>query len=280
MITLKGLWADQEVLDWERSLKLPMPLVVRCRYTHALYIHVATQTIVLLSQNESVGPNSVVVDCPQFDPDWEGVGLVMNGRIVIGSRAIGLEEAQPYHASLAQVSRWNSSALRQLVKTVWPQDDVLGHVPERGVRRRLEGHVRMLLSGLERNDKNMVRQGLTALIGLGPGSTPAGDDILVGLLVGLTIFQPIWANRIRESMPTPRELETLTTLASAVELLAAVNGRVFSLMNDLVRWLESPQFGDMSCVKRLVQRGHTSGRDMLAGLVMGARAVSQDSARG
>ncbi|PSR21536.1 MAG: hypothetical protein C7B45_10495 [Sulfobacillus acidophilus] len=280
MITLTAQAADQEVLEWIHSLKGSTSLLVRGRYTHALYLQGGSKPLVLLSCDQPVGPFSVVVSSPSFGREWGDVGVVEQGRIVVGSRTVRLDQTQPYRTMLVSREPWHPLATNEVMRTIWPGQDVLSHVPNQDIRQRLHRHVEQLLNGLKADDTGLIRRGLAALIGLGPGATPAGDDILVGLLVSFSVHRPEWAQQIRANAPDLAELGTLTTLASVVELVAAMNGRVFSVMNDVVRWLVSPQFDDWSCVTRLTQSGHTSGRDMLAGMMFGASAASKHGGRG
>jgi len=112
---------------------------------------------------------------------------------------------------------------------------------------------------------------LRRLIGRGSGSTPAGDDMLVGALA----FLQAWKDAPREQTffhalgALEPEFLTLTTQTSEVYLHWALRG-VFS--SDIIRLITALMRGDKARIKRsskrLVSHGDTSGLDTLIGLVL------------
>jgi hypothetical protein len=114
---------------------------------------------------------------------------------------------------------------------------------------------------------------LAALVGLGVGLTPSGDDVLVGALAGFDLASecsPV-ARPLRqalvESLPVP--LEARTTRLSAQMLRAAADGLYPEPVLDLLHALASDH-GSQPPVERaavaLSHLGHRSGRDTLLGL--------------
>lgn len=138
-----------------------------------------------------------------------------------------------------------------------------------------------LISGLATGDINAWRQGARQLAGLGPGLTPAGDDFLVGAMYGLWATHPAesaqyWSNAIVETA-VPR-----TTRLSGAWLRAAARGEAGEAWHKLVRacgrWAAgSEQWAAKSgqcesqeiiaAVERILNTGHTSGADALAGFI-------------
>lgn len=123
--------------------------------------------------------------------------------------------------------------------------------------------------------------GLSQLIGLGIGLTPAGDDILVGLLGGLEILvqiteaRPSVLNGLRDIHSRLGNLigekaQEKTTLPSAQMLRCGVEGRFCEPLVELLNALcESATTAVelqhlAQCVLRL---GHSSGADLLSGLI-------------
>jgi len=111
---------------------------------------------------------------------------------------------------------------------------------------------------------------LSKLIGLGDGSTPAGDDVLVGVLAGLHLG-------FRSSPPRERDRleETLrsgldrTTLGSAQMLEAALDGAFPEPLRRLVYALREPGIDNERILARIqdvMRLGASSGRSMLLGL--------------
>lgn len=119
-------------------------------------------------------------------------------------------------------------------------------------------------------------QAATLLVGLGPGFTPSGDDVLGGLLLALTSAGRIGLRDALWQALEP-ELDALTVPASAMHLSAAADGMagepVHLLLNAILR-------DDVESLPAHLQRvaaiGHTSGWDCLAGLVMGLEALAED----
>ncbi len=271
---IRAIEGDKELLNWLYSMTQHLPLTVEAVYSHAVYVRVGSRQLVLLSQDEPVGPASLVVSCSRFDQQWDDHGWVSWRTIGVGLFVVHLSEVRSYRSDLAAIAAWDSQALRGIIGQVWRHGDVLSHVSDEVLHERLQTHVRLLLRGLENQDEAVIADSLRALIGLGPGSTPTGDDLLVGLVVGLSISHPSWAKRLRRAIPLPPELARLTTIPSTVALSEAAAGRFFSLVNETVQWLGSPPSADNSCVQGLLRRGHTSGRDTMAGIVLGLTAVS------
>jgi len=114
---------------------------------------------------------------------------------------------------------------------------------------------------------------LSGLVGLGPGSTPSGDDFIAGVLLGEE------AKAVAESMkpviPWAAEKETLrvamerTNDAGKTLLWQAIQGRFPNYLIETVRSLSEAKGkeGIEDAVERAVSRGATSGTDALVGLV-------------
>lgn len=108
----------------------------------------------------------------------------------------------------------------------------------------------------------------TLLVGLGPGFTPAGDDLLGGLMLALTAAGRI---TLRDALwhALEPELDDLTVPASAMHLSAAADGMASETVHHLLNaiLLDSPNLG--AGLEAVAQIGHTSGWDCLAGVVLG-----------
>ena len=116
-----------------------------------------------------------------------------------------------------------------------------------------------------------------ALIGLGNGLTPSGDDILVGYLAGL------WCtvNGKRERLDflsalsdTVIRLSVRTNDISQTYLYHAAKGyvssRLVALANAVCTGLDLQKVHE--CTESAMQVGHTSGMDAVTGLLMGLSA--------
>lgn len=116
------------------------------------------------------------------------------------------------------------------------------------------------------------------LIGLGPGLTPSGDDVLCGMLVGLHATGQIGlASRLAEAVM--REAADGTGVISAAHLGCACRGLGSQALHEaliaLVTCRPEALDGALDALSRI---GHSSGFDGLAGLVaclavVGSRGV-------
>ncbi|MDR1613409.1 MAG: DUF2877 domain-containing protein [Planctomycetota bacterium] len=118
------------------------------------------------------------------------------------------------------------------------------------------------------------RDAAEILLGLGPGLTPSGDDILAGALLALRAFAVHGrANRLAESV-IPR-LER-TNRVSAAHLLAADKGQGAAVFHELLAWAVAG--GELKPFLARVDRiGHSSGWDALLGMLGALAAISGDS---
>lgn len=108
-------------------------------------------------------------------------------------------------------------------------------------------------------------------MGRGPGLTPSGDDVLVGMIAALRFSGAIDSS----SLAPLRELvETapsrLTTEISAEYLHYACRGMVNGMVRDLLVALDrSNTVGVLNAVDQLSRYGHTSGFDCVLGVLIG-----------
>jgi hypothetical protein len=113
---------------------------------------------------------------------------------------------------------------------------------------------------------------LHALIGLGPGLTPSGDDLLGGALVALHLLdRPDLAETLWHEISGA--LETGTNAISRAHLAAAARGlggaTLHAILNDLLTGKRDVLAARLAAVDRI---GHTSGWDALAGATIALRA--------
>jgi len=186
--------------------------------------------------------------------------------------SVSTENAQRWEPPpLRTPARPNVAALRACLD---------GHVPQEGlgcvilgVHNALSVHAQPALEALDRwLAGNALGNEAAQLIGLGPGLTPAGDDYLGGVLVGLR-----WLGRAAQADSLWRWLEPRlagTGPISAAHLRAAAAGQMHEalhqLLDDLAAW-EAPDLNP--ALERLDRVGHTSGWDALAGIVAVARTA-------
>ena len=118
---------------------------------------------------------------------------------------------------------------------------------------------------------------LAALLGLGPGLTPSGDDLLGGALVALTAIGLL---DLRDAIWTglrPHAAARTNDIARA-HLAAAAEGECAAALDEAVEALLSGGLGLEPAVRAVEAVGHTSGWDALAGVVIVLRAAAAGQA--
>jgi hypothetical protein len=115
---------------------------------------------------------------------------------------------------------------------------------------------------------------INALIGLGSGLTPSGDDLLVGYLAGLWCTVQDRPERLQFVSDLGKEIIRLsqqTNDISQTYLSHASRGQVSSRLTNLAEVICRGKNLDhlLAAVKPAMQAGHTSGMDAATGLLIG-----------
>jgi hypothetical protein len=148
-----------------------------------------------------------------------------------------------------------------------------GHLPDEGLgplvvgrRNALAAHAQPALDALGGwLGGNALQPECEALIGLGPGLTPSGDDYLAGMLVALRALGRDAQARSLWRWLQPR-LALRTGAISAAHLAAAAAGEAHEALHHM---LCAPS---QAAARALGAVGHCSGWDALAGAVAVLRA--------
>ena len=114
---------------------------------------------------------------------------------------------------------------------------------------------------------------LLDLIGLGAGSTPSGDDVLIGILAGMSLFEYV-EDRVEETLACLRTgiqetARDLTPLPSAQMLLAACDRSFAEPILALLAAIASSSVSHNGIIEqcaRIVKLGHHSGFAIVSGL--------------
>lgn len=116
------------------------------------------------------------------------------------------------------------------------------------------------------------------LVGLGPGLTPAGDDVLCGLLLGLRVTGQPGQRSVLEDAVTP--LLGRTTALSATLLRQAAQGyAVPPVVNLLSAWHRGVSVAALASIGQQVAAiGHTSGPALALGLTTVLRLAAAAAA--
>ncbi|MBE7528302.1 MAG: DUF2877 domain-containing protein [Ardenticatenaceae bacterium] len=124
----------------------------------------------------------------------------------------------------------------------------------------------LLLTGIAQGDTVVIQSGTAQLAGLGPGLTPAGDDVLMGVMLGL------WATKAEATIRPLAEVMVATavprtTTLSAAGLRAAGRGEAGWLWHELSNRLSVTDNRWEETVAQILATGHSSGADALLGFL-------------
>lgn len=172
-------------------------------------------------------------------------------------------------------------AIRTAVPHVAPTPDALRQIADaarmapRGVA---DEPVDALRAALDSGDAGRLRAAVRALVGLGAGSTPGGDDVLAGTLAGLRARRRgVHAEQVAAAaLPG---IESRTPLMSADLLRLAAAGHVCTEAAAVLRASAGASVSGgartalASALASLLALGHTSGADLATGLAIGLGAA-------
>jgi hypothetical protein len=117
------------------------------------------------------------------------------------------------------------------------------------------------------------------LLGLGPGLTPSGDDLIGGMMLALHSLDQGKILKCLTAAITP-VMDDRTNPISAAHLRAAMEGMGSEAAHKVIGTILSGSRGDYpEAVKSIEKTGHTSGWDTLAGVVIVYRLWVQTSER-
>lgn len=175
-----------------------------------------------------------------------------------------------------RTGRWELAIVRRWSSAVRPIDPAAGIteltaaavVARRGVPG---GQLAVLAEALENSTDSKfdgeAGRAIDALIGLGPGLTPAGDDVLAGLLTGLHATGH--ADLARRWGRVERLDERTTALSADLIRLAAAGHAGVEVLHLLAAMHSGAPL--RRPIERLLSVGHTSGADLATGLAIGLR---------
>lgn len=194
--------------------------------------------------------------------DVEGVRAF---RPMLTPRPQSIESAHA-RANIAAVARWLRASALPLG---------LGATASELLAPR--GRWRKLLVDLHCDSASAART-LRALVGLGAGTTPAGDDFATGVIAHAWATEGWNAPVIAAMRSLEAELPRLTTDAGATYIRAAARGEFGSHLIEWVRALPRVSASRaLTLALRVAGHGATSGCDTLVGFI--AAAEAQGAAR-
>ena len=221
----------------------------------------------------------------------QGQAAILEGatlHIAAADFVMDFSRAAVWNGTLAAVSPGPGGAeaqgaLRELCETLREHAPDQGVAPalfssgnphstlERALVARMAQVLPVLARATESREPGAVVAALSALVGLGAGLTPAGDDFIVGYLAALrsrSRREPGIAALLRALAVPVGQLSLHANAISRQMLLDALHGHFAERLTEVVRCVCGG--GDVAAATmRALQIGHSSGADILCGLLFG-----------
>jgi hypothetical protein len=229
----------------------------------------------LLTSGRDDLPFGVRTACAGFD----ALGLVRGDRVAVRAGYVGIAAREKdVVVDCRAATRWIPARTGAAAPGLHAR---LGIVADAAASRAWHGSARMaqaVVSALQQRDSNLDRV-LRDVVGCGAGSTPAGDDVLVGIFSVLTSTEA-GARAAAAAQSLDRAMRPLlrtTPDISAHLLRQAARGFVGRCVHELVCALAgaaAPQ-DLVLAARRILDSGATSGADTCMGLLASARVYLQ-----
>ena len=201
--------------------------------------------------------------------------------LTIDLRSTPIWEAQLTHIDITKPSTKQAVSIvwkilnrgQKLKQTDLNAEDLIQSEKGSLLTRKLSRPVLELVAATECFDADTASDAARKMIGLGPGVTPAGDDILIGFLAGLWSVAGEDNQRLLFISDFGKALLSLakeTNEISRTYLYHAVRGEFSSSFITLIKAIgESEEERLTRAAKNAMQVGHSSGMDSITGLVIG-----------
>ncbi|MEK0097498.1 DUF2877 domain-containing protein [Streptomyces sp. A475] len=254
--------------------------------------------VALVARGGGDAPRTLVTDAD----DWSGRGISAGRAVEFAPGVItvrtadahlrvhteGADEWHPILPSLAVLGPGDleaaASALDRLIQAHGSRGGMLGPTPtassmEAAVTRALADGREALVRAITSADDDAIRRGVLSLLGLGPGLTPAGDDFLTAPALLSSLHGSGLSAFGRALQDVLLEHPGRTTRLSVTTLDEALAGRARASLLDVLHALAHPSGWSearatesvRTSVRHVLAIGHTSGTDILSGLVTGLR---------
>lgn len=229
---------------------------VRAVFRRSCYVSFAGRYVCVGDASLGRGPLNALLD--DFQPPAVGASV-----------ALSVEGATLWApAPLPATASPNVRALREAAKQRVPREGLGGLIVD--AHNVLSGHAQPALDAIDRwLVGNTLDEDAQALIGLGPGLTPSGDDYLGGVLIALHQFGRKPQARSLWRWLQPRL--SRTSDISAAHLQAAATGEGHEALHRCIEALCLLAADWDAILTALDSVGHCSGWDSLAGVAAVAR---------
>jgi Protein of unknown function (DUF2877) len=243
----------------------PRPATVLATFPTALYLRLDDHADVLavVTRHGLRLPTSLAL---ATGLPWVGWGVQPGDAVVVGEGEVRLPGATV--RAVRTWHPWRCPVAPGRFARAWLHglEPDLGSLPWREPATRL---AKALVGG------EPVTPAVEALVGAGPGLTPSGDDVLCGVLLGLRLAGLPTLRRSLWTEVAPR-LGSTTSLSAALLTEAAAGYAVPPVGRFVDVLVARDRDGVRAAAAQVRAIGHTSGADLLGGLV-GALYALQDN---
>lgn len=239
--------------------------VVHSCFPHALNMIVGDDLWTLLSVGKSDLPFGIRVAAETF----AGLRIRQGDKVFVrgGFLAVG---RQTVVVDFRAAPRWRVPRPRKLTPGMEERLAIVARVAAAKAWRESKMTARDITAFLA-HDAGTLADKVARVIGRGPGLTPAGDDVLTGILAVLTLPQADRHMHAARGTLTRlvRTLLPMTSSLSGYLLQQATNGQFSKAVHDLLFALvEAPSVADlMRAIGNVLAVGATSGADVCMGVV-------------
>ena len=246
------------------------PGAIHSVFTHAVNLEVGGELWTLLSADRADQPFGIRVAACGFDLS----GLVRGAAVDVRSGFVALGSAgERLIVDCRAAPRWIPSRAGRAAAGLVKRLEVVA-AASHGAWHLSGSMAATVVRAL--NHEDALRDALSHVIGHGPGATPAGDDVVIGILAVLTSPLAGCAGTETARALSSAMLPLLpgTSDLSAHLLRQAANGWAGRSVHELILALieDAPLPALQARVQRVVETGATSGADLCAGVLACARA--------
>ena len=190
-------------------------------------------------------------------------------------KSLGADMRAP-SAQAAWAAVWDALNHRQRrVSAEVIANDLMPFAAGSPLSRRLGAPLFELMTSADSLDASACAEAARAMIGLGPGVTPSGDDILIGFLAGLWSTAGKDWKRISFIESFGNELANIaqnTNEISRTYLALAAQGQFSSSLSRLTESIAGGAEDLAEAAEAAMRVGHSSGMDSVTGLLIGLAA--------
>ncbi|HSG45121.1 MAG TPA: DUF2877 domain-containing protein, partial [Anaerolineales bacterium] len=160
---------------------------------------------------------------------------------------------------------------QRIKRTEVVADDLFNSSAGSLLSRKLAGPVLQFIYSVEKLDVQGAIHAAEKMIGLGPGVTPSGDDLLIGFLAGLWSVageNPVQVAFIHSLGNKLLHVSEKTNEISRTYLYHAAQGQFSSSLSTLAESIATGSHVEVAA-RSAMRVGHSSGMDSVTGMLIG-----------